>query len=252
VGLAPRLLKKMRNFVADLHIHTCLSPCAELDMTPLRIARKAAEKGLDIIAVSDHNSAENALASIRAGREAGVAVLPAMEVTSSEEAHVLALFGVAEAALEFQRLVYSSITEGAGKGGQNQVVVNERDEVMGFCDRLLIGATSMKLGEIIDAVHGLGGIAVASHVDREAFSVSSQMGFVPAELGFDAFEIIDREKADAALTFHRSAPRIRSSDAHYLADIGRRTTSFVMESPSFREIALALAGEGGRSVCIPE
>jgi PHP family Zn ribbon phosphoesterase len=238
----------MKRFIADLHIHTCLSPCAELDMTPLRIVRRAAESGLDIIAISDHNSAENAGAALRAASGAGITVLPALEITSREEVHVLALFGSEEGALKMQEKVYGSLLEGEVFERDWQVVVNEKDEVMGFNRRLLIGATGFALGDLVEEVRLAGGLAMACHVDRGAFSVSSQLGFMPEGLGFDAAEVIEHGAADRALVFHPGIPRIMSSDAHNLRDIGLRTTVFEMEDASFSEIGLALRGMGGRSV----
>jgi len=238
----------MKRFTADLHVHTCLSPCAELDMTPLRIVRRAAEIGLDIIAVSDHNSAENVGAALRAARAAGITVLPAMEITSREEVHVLALFGREEDALGMQERVYRSLPKINSVGPDRQIVVNEKDEVMGFNGMLLIGATEFSFARLVEEVHQAGGLAVASHVDRGAFSVSSQLGFLPEGVRLDAVEVIDHRAADAVLLRRTDVPRLMSSDAHYLRDIGSRTTWFEMEEASLEEIGLALRREGGRSL----
>jgi predicted metal-dependent phosphoesterase TrpH len=217
-------------------------------MTPRRIIRRAAEMGLDMIAISDHNSAENIDAAMKAADEEGMAVLPAMEVSSSEEAHVLALFDNAEKALQMQETVYRNLAGDVGGGRDWQVVVNEKDEVMGFNKKMLIGATGLTLGELLDEVHASGGLCIASHVDRGAFSVMSQFGFVPENLRFDAFEVINPEAAEAGLVFHPGVPRVRSSDAHRLEDVGARATSFMMEEATFEELAMALRAEGGRSV----
>jgi hypothetical protein len=238
----------MRTFTADLHIHTCLSPCAELDMTPLRILRRAREAGLDLVAIADHNSAENTGAAVALGREMGITVLPGMEIASSEEVHVLAIFREAGDALDMQELVYRSIPVGAVEIDEYQVIVNERDEVLGFNSRLLIGATDMKLETLVQEIHGRGGLVVASHVDRGAFSISSQLGFAPEGLAFDAFEVIDEQAAAPALMFHPRTPRVQSSDAHRLEDIGARSTELHMEAPTFEELAMALHGRDGRSV----
>lgn len=237
----------MKRFTADLHVHTCLSPCAELDMTPLRIVRRAVEVGLDVIAVSDHNSAENVGAALRAARAAGITVLPAMEITSREEVHVLALFGSEEDALGMQERVYRSLPRGFSGGPDRQVVVNEEDEVTGFNGMLLIGATEFSFSRLVEEVRRAGGLAVASHVDRGAFSVSSQLGFLPEGVRLDAAEVIDPEAADAVLLHHPDVPRLMSSDAHNLRDIGSRTTWLTMEEASFEELCLALRKEGGRS-----
>ncbi len=238
----------MRTFTADLHIHTCLSPCAELDMTPLRILRRAREVGLDIVGIADHNSAENVAAAVRLSSDMGITVLPAMEISTSEEVHVLAIFESLEGVLDMQDVVYRSLPVGAVELDEYQVMVNEQDEVLGFNSRLLIGATGLRLEEIAQRVSERDGLLVASHVDRGAFSLSSQLGFAPEGLRFDAFEVIDPEAAENVLLFHPRVPRVRFSDAHRLDDIGARKTEFHMEEPTFAEMSMAFRGHGGRSV----
>jgi predicted metal-dependent phosphoesterase TrpH len=217
-------------------------------MTPLRILKRAREAGLDMVAITDHNSAENVGAAVALGREMDVAVLPAMEIASSEEVHVLAVFSETGDVLDMQELVYRSIPVGAVTIDEYQVIVNERDEVLGFNSRLLIGATDMKLEKLVQEIHGRGGLVVASHVDRGAFSISSQLGFAPEGLAFDAFEVIDETAAARALLFHPRTPWLVSSDAHRLEDVGSRATKLHMEAPTFEELSMALHGEGGRSV----
>jgi len=216
-------------------------------MTPARIVERAAEMGLDIIGISDHNSAENVRVAVEAAARRGLTAFPSMEITSSEEAHLLAVFDSADAALDMQALVYENLDPGVNDDRLwgTQVVVNADDEVMGFNRRLLIGATRLSLARLIDEVHRRGGLAVASHVDREAFSVISQLGFIPPELAFDALEVVGRGGGLADLG---GAPRVRFSDAHRLEDIGRRKTFFTMEEASVAEMALALRGAGGRGV----
>jgi PHP family Zn ribbon phosphoesterase len=238
----------MKRFIADLHIHTCLSPCAELDMTPLRIIDAAVKKGLDVIAISDHNSAENAGIAMKIAQEKGIKVLPAMEVTSYEEAHVLAIFDSIEKVMGMQEIVYKNLPDGINDERLSgyQVVVNENDEVLGFNKRILFGATGLSLKALVDAIHSFGGIAVASHIDKEIFSVISQLGFIPDDIAFDALEIsynTKRQRAESVFGAYKSIPWITSSDAHHLNDIGRRTTSFFLEELSFEEIKKAFKGE---------
>lgn len=239
-------------YIGDLHIHTCLSPCGELDMTPKRIIDRASDRGLDIIAIADHNSAENLSASMEVARRSNVTVtvLPAMEITSSEEVHVLAIFGTIEEAMKMQEIVYKGLT-----GGENderlwgpQVIVNEDDEVVGFNKRLLIGATLFPLKALVNEIHEAGGLAIASHVDRGHFSVISQLGFIPEDTGFDALEIIAPERAGTIIGQCGGIPWVTFSDAHRLDDIGKRTTMFLLEEASFREIAMALGKIDGRMV----
>lgn len=238
----------MKDFIADLHIHSCLSPCADLDMTPRRIIDSALGKGLQIIAIADHNSAENTEIAVKTGRERGITVLPAMELTSREEVHVLALFGSTESALRMQAVIYDKLQDGCNDE-QNigyQLVVNELDEILAFNKRLLIGATSIPLGELINGIHSFGGLAVASHIDREHFSVISQLGFIPQDAAFDALEIscnMGRQEAAGQFDSYAAVAWVTSSDAHNLGDIGKRTTTFFLIEPSFREIAMAFKGE---------
>lgn len=238
----------MRDFRIDLHIHSCLSPCAELDMTPRLIVKMAKDAGLDMIALSDHNSVRNAWAAMELGPEAGLAVLPAMEITSREEAHVLSVFETLEDAEAMQEALYAELPDSMDGHTEWQVLVNHVDEVLGFEDKMLLGASTRPLRELVDTVRSFGGLAIASHLDRGAFSVMSQMGFVPDDVFFDAFEVIDPERARTGMMFHPDIPLMMHSDAHRPADMGRRATVMHSEAATFGELALALKGEGGRWV----
>lgn len=246
------LERDKRFFTADLHIHSCLSPCAELDMTPKRIIRRALEEGLDIIAISDHNSCENLEAALAVARGAGISLLPAMEIASAEEVHVLALFPDPPAAFGMQEKVYAGLPrdlENDPAFWGEQIVVDGDDVVCGFNRRLLAGATDMSLEGLVRAVHGVGGLAIASHVDREAFSVISQLGFIPPGAGFDALEVSSAGRLPGAVV-ESGLAYVCSSDAHRLEDVGRQRTRFLIEEASFSEIALALKSENGRKAVI--
>lgn len=217
-------------------------------MTPKRIIDRAIEKGLGIIAISDHNSAENIGTAMKIARNKGITVLPAMEITSSEEAHVLAIFDSLEKVMAMQGVVYSKLPQADNdeKLYGYQLVVNEDDEILEFNKRLFIGATSLPVKKLVDTIHSVGGLAVASHIDREAFSILSQLGFIPPDVQFDGLEIsgnMERERAESAFGEYKSLPWITSSDAHQLEDIGKKTTSFFLEEGSFEEVAMAFRGE---------
>jgi len=239
-------------FRCDLHIHTCLSPCGDLDMYPRAIVRKSLEKGLDCIAICDHNTAENAGFVEKAAAGLPLKVIFGMEVTSREEVHVVALFENSSNVIPFQEMVYRHLP------GWNmeekfgcQPIVNEKDEVEGFCDRLLIGATDLPLKIIIDAVHEAGGVAIAAHIDRESFSVIGQLGFISPDMRFDAVEISPRLSIGEA---RRLFPELKhltfitSSDAHFIGDIGKGVTEVMMFSPTVGELKMALRNEKGRQV----
>jgi predicted metal-dependent phosphoesterase TrpH len=245
----------LRRFKADLHIHSCLSPCCDLDMSPRAIVERSLERELDLIALCDHNSAENVGAAMRAGAKRGLQVLPGLEISSQEEVHTLAIFDDEAQALRMQTLVYAHL-KGTNRPELfgDQVVANEFDEVEGFNDRRLIGAAQLGLHEVVKAVHRLGGISIASHVDRPSFSVLSQLGFIPDDLELDGVEVSPRTDVRSART---AIPGIGSrtvvafSDAHFLTDIAGATTLFHLEAPTVDELRLALASQAGRGVTFP-
>ncbi len=240
----------LRLFKADLHIHTCLSPCTELNMSPKGILTVAKKKGIDILGICDHNTSENSLAIMKAAKKMHIHVLPGMEVTSEEEVHVLALFDDIGNALKLQEHVYQNLP---GKNDEEtfgmQVIVNEKDEVLGFNDKLLIGATTMPLDEILRLIHAFEGLAIASHINREAFSIIGQLGFIPDNLGLNALEIspsITIEEAKKKYPYNY--PITSSSDAHYPDDIGKSFTSFLLQDGTVTEIKKALKNEDGRKL----
>ncbi len=236
-------------------MHTCLSPCGDLDMSPRGIVDTARAKGLDLIAVCDHNTAENIVAVKNASRmQSGHPhVLSGLEVCTLEEVHVLALFETPEDALKMQALVYDHLPPRSNRPDifGEQVVANEYDEVEGFNDRLLIGATELELDRVVSFIHQYGGLALAAHVDRESFGLLGQLGFFPPDLDVDGLEISRRCDLEALLNLYpelSSKPIIRSSDAHDPSDIGAVWTEFLLEAPSLKELALALAGDRERKI----
>jgi len=241
----------LKAFQADLHIHTCLSPCSELEMTPGAIVETCAARGLDLIAVCDHNSAEN-IFGVRKAAGNTLTVLAGMEITTAEEAHILALFDVPEQALKLQELVYDHLMEGENDEDLFgiQVVANEQDEVESIVKRLLIGATTLSVDVLLEQIHTIGGLAVASHVDRESYSLLGQLGFLPENLALDAIEI--SAAMDASVFSEASGltrwPQITTSDAHRLSDLGKATTRLCLAEPSIEEIRKAFNGESGRHI----
>ena len=243
----------MRIIHADLHIHTCLSPCAELEMSPRGIVNEAVNKGVDMIVVCDHNSAENAAAVIEASRQTGLTVLPGIEITSKEEVHILGIFGIPEDAARMQTLVYEHL-EGKNVASTfgMQVVVDADGTVTGYNDQLLIGATDLSLEHVVRTIHAHDGLAIAAHIDREGFGILGQLGFIPPDLNLDALEVtckVDLKGARAAFPDYGLYPFLQSSDAHVLDAIGSGSTPLILEAASFDELKLALRGEQGRRVC---
>jgi len=243
------LLKKFR---ADLHIHSCLSPCSDWDMSPKKIVERSLEQRLDLIAICDHNTAENVAATLREGARQGIAVLPGMEVCSKEEVHLVTLFKKIEAALKMQEYVYAHLPgENQPDVFGHQVVADEHDQVLCENPRLLIGATRLSLVDIVKKVHHLDGICISSHVDRPSFSLVGQLGFIPEDLNLDAVEVSYRVSIDKALTEIagiKDYPCVTASDAHFLEDIGKVWTEFILTAPTLDEIRLALTGIKGRRI----
>ncbi|MCP4231458.1 MAG: histidinol phosphatase, partial [bacterium] len=192
-------------------------------------------------------------AAIAAAEGKNITVLPGMEITSVEEVHIIGLFEAAESALCLQETVYKYLPPGENREDifGEQIVANERDEVDGFNKRLLTGAVSMTLKEIVEEIHNLGGLAIAAHIDREVYSIMGQLGFIPEDLELDALEITaNTTRARAYETFPgiERFSLIRSSDAHYLDDIGTSVSTFLMERPSLEELRGVFLKKGGRSI----
>ncbi len=213
-------------------------------MLPTAIVREARSRGLDVIGICDHNSAENVGAVTRAGARESLSVVPGIEITTREEVHILGLFPDETAALGVQSVVYESLP---GKNDQEtygyQVVVDDRDELLELNERLLIGATELTLEEVVAAIHAGGGLAIAAHIDRQSFGILGQLGFIPPGLDLDAVELSPHASFDA----YEGFPVTTSSDAHALHDIGKSWTSFLVKAGSFDEIGSALLGQEGRA-----
>ncbi|MDJ0820006.1 MAG: PHP domain-containing protein [Desulfobacterales bacterium] len=244
----------LRKYKADLHIHSCLSPCGDWDMSPRKIIDKCLQVGLDLIAICDHNTVENAGVVMREGEKRGVRVLPGMEVCSKEEVHILALFEDLDPALQMQSYVYQNLP------GENkpevfgcQVVANENDEVLDENPRLLIGATRLGLHEIVDKTHELGGLSLSCHVDRPGYGIINQLGFIPPDLPLDGVEVSRHVKLAEARTTVEGIDDyccITNSDAHFLDDIGVVSTVFYMAEPTLAEIRKSLLQQEGRRILI--
>jgi PHP family Zn ribbon phosphoesterase len=244
----------IRAFRCDLHVHTCLSPCADLDIFPRALVGRALVEKLDVIAVCDHNASENVSHVIRAASGSRLTVLPGIEITSREEVHLIAIFDSLSLLRKLQDVIYRHLP---GKNDEVrfgcQAIVNDLDEVEGFNERLLIGATGLSLDELVRDVHSLGGIAVAAHIERESFGVLGQLGFVDPAIPFDAMEISGiAGSAGARKRYPELAhyPFIESSDAHRIGEIGQRCTWIYMKEATVSELKMAFAGREGRYIVV--
>jgi 3',5'-nucleoside bisphosphate phosphatase len=243
----------MKLFRADLHIHTVLSPCGDLDMSPGRIVEEAAEKGLDIIGITDHNSTLHCSLTARLAEEKGIFVMQGAEVTTKEEVHCLAFFENTAALEKFQEFLNSSLTPIKNDPDTFgfQLVVDENELIVYEEKNLLLSALNKSLEEVESFVHSLNGLFIPAHIDRRKNSIYSQLGFIPSDLRADALEVSYASTPGQFRETHPEIKRfniIRSSDAHFPEDIGRKITCFLLEEVSYKEIAYALAGLNGRKI----
>lgn len=222
----------------DLHIHSCLSPCADLEMAPRAIVRRAHAAGLEALAVCDHNTARNAPALRDACAEAGMPCLFGLEIATAEELHALAVFDTVEAALAMTEQVYAALPKRVNQPEifGVQPVVSVDDEILELEWRFLSAPTSLSVRDAAKRVHWLGGLWIAAHADRPSFSVFSQFGVLAGDEGFDAIELTAR--AERALWRRRCGglPTLRASDAHQLDAIGSAWNE--ADLPAFNVAAL--------------
>ncbi|MEJ5296685.1 MAG: hypothetical protein WHZ52_01465 [Armatimonadota bacterium] len=241
----------LRRCRMDLHIHSALSPCAEVEMLPELIVMKAEMQGLDVIAVCDHNSAENAAACVEASRGSPVRVLPGIECETREGVHVLGIFDRPEQAAQLQEFVWSRLPDEPNRPeffGQ-QLVVTADGEFVRYNPRLLATSADAGLEEMCARIRDLGGLALPSHVDKTFAGLIGVLGLIPEGLELEGVEI------SAALTPGEARARypqlaglglVRSSDAHRLSEIGQVWTAAWLEKRTVEEIRLALCGRNGR------
>jgi PHP family Zn ribbon phosphoesterase len=246
---------KLIDFSADLHIHTVLSPCADLEMSPVNIIREAQRKGLDIIAITDHNASAHCKVTGELGKEAGIFVLYGMEITTSEETHCLTYFENLQKLNKFQEIIDASILKIKNKPKRfgYQVIVDKEENILGEIDWLLLNAVKLNLDQLAEKAHELGGIVIPAHIDRSMFSLTSQLGFVPPDLQADAYEVSKYSTpAEMILKYPylNNKTFIRTSDSHYLKDIGSVSTVFRIKNRSFEEIKMAISNTCERMVII--
>ena len=219
----------------DLHIHSCLSPCGDNDMTPANIAGMASLKGLGIAALTDHNTSKNCPAFFRACEQLGILPLAGMEITTAEDIHVIALFPDLASAMRFdafvdtQRIRIKNRAEIFGDQG----IMDEEDNILGEEPDLLINATMMDLVSAAEKVREYGGLTYPAHIDKEANGIIATLGFLPEEPVYDCFEFHDPGNIPSYReTYHLGDRRcLYSSDAHYLWDIKEGDEAMCVECP---------------------
>lgn len=229
----------------DLHLHSCLSPCGDNESTPGNIVGMAVVKGLDVIALTDHNTCKNCAAAMAIGKEYGITVIPGMELTTSEEVHVLCLFYTLEDAMGFDAFVESRILPipNDPKSFGDQFICNENDEIVGTFPTLLISATDISFDKVDDVLKEFNGVMIPAHIDANSFSIQSNLGFVPPDAIFHCFELQHMEnlhKMQDANPYLKGCNVITDSDAHYINMINEPVNSIYAESNSIKDVLDAL------------
>jgi 3',5'-nucleoside bisphosphate phosphatase len=243
----------MKKFKADLHIHTVLSPCADLEMTPKNIVKKAREAGLNLIGITDHNSTRNARLVKKIAEREGIFTLTGAEVTTREEVHCLVFFEQEDQLNRFQQFLDDNLIRIPNPDGHfgYQPVVDEQERVIELIPWFLSAALHASIQEVQQIVSDLKGLFIPAHVDRPANGLFSQLGFIPPGLKCDAFglsrygsvkDVEEQHHLEGKITF------IRNSDAHFLKQIGEIYTVFNMEEMSFSEVRKALSHSNHRYV----
>jgi len=243
----------MKNYRSDLHIHSVLSPCGDLEMSPSNIVKKAAMEGLDVIAITDHNHTGHAKLARRLGEKVGIWVVYGVELTTREEVHCLAFFDTDEQLDHLQEevdRVQPKMKNDTRLLGY-QVIVDEDEQILSEISHSLYPGLNMNILDTERMVHALGGLFIPAHVDRRLNGLYAQLGIFPEGLKPDAVEISWRTNRLSELERHpelASHTLIQTSDAHFIQDLGRASCELRMESRNFMELSLALHGKEGREV----
>ncbi|MCQ2314279.1 MAG: PHP domain-containing protein [Bacteroidales bacterium] len=246
-------MAEIKPYRADLHIHTVLSPCGDIYMSPAGIIEQAKKLHLDIIAITDHNSTRQVKVTQKIGRENGIFVIGGVEITTQEEAHALAYFETDEQLDKFQEFLdehLPHIPNDEEKFGY-QLIVDENEEIVDEQQWLLWSALDVDLDGLYDKVHEIGGLFVPAHVNKPASSLMSQLGFIPPDIKADALEISKHVKKDDFLkkfAYLKKFAFTRSSDAHFTHIIAEVHCALHLAEPTFAEFRKALKNEDGRFV----
>ncbi len=214
----------MNSYYYDLHIHSCLSPCSDDDMTPNNIAGMAALKGLQIVALTDHNSCKNCPAFFEACKRQGIIAIAGMELSTTEDIHIVCLFEELEQAMAFDAAVSEHLLNIKNRPEifGNQFILDGEDEQIGSEEKLLISPTALPIADAIELARKYGAHVHPAHIDRESNGIIAILGDIPSEYGFDCLEFNDSgniEQIAKRYPHLANAKRIISSDAHHLWDI---------------------------------
>jgi 3',5'-nucleoside bisphosphate phosphatase len=234
----------LRWYKADLHIHSVLSPCGGLDMSPKNVIREAKKQQLDIIAITDHNSMANYQTYAAVAKKNDITVLCGMEIQTAEEIHVIALFDDISKAKELSGFLYESLLaiENDPEFFGDQVLLDEEENILGFEPKALINSSVWTFDEVIEKCHSFGGFVFPAHVDAAAFSVIGQLGFVPEKKELTACGVTAKCNLHSLFKqypYLQNYAIIKNSDAHYPKDIGSGFTKFLLDEPTVKDIKKA-------------
>lgn len=235
------------NVRCDLHLHSCLSPCGDCDMTPNNIVNMAKLCELSLIALTDHGSCGNCRATVAAGERAGIAVVPGMELTCREEAHVLCYFPDADAAEAFGQYVYARLPDFANNPAVfgAQLLLDAHDRPVGEEPRLLLTAADIGVYDVQALCASFGGVAVPAHLNKSSYSVLSALGFADPAMGFSACEITPSCREELLVREHpelRGMLFLKNSDAHDLGQIGTAEQTLPLCAPTAQALLAYLRG----------
>ena len=229
----------MMDLFYDFHIHSALSPCADDDMTPNNIINMALLKGLDIIAITDHNSILNLEAFSIVAKEKNILFVPGMEIQTIEDIHILCLFEDLDSINVFYDDIKKFHTEyphDKNKFG-NQFIVNEKDEIIDSYNNSLLFPMNISISNLNKEVIVHNGLFIPAHVDKPSYSMISQLGFLPDDIHYDALEI---KNTDNIKKYSEKYQILINSDAHRLEDISERINSIVVEEYTVKSFFQAL------------
>lgn len=233
------------SFRYDLHVHTAASPCGDPTMTPNNIVNMSLLKGLEVIAITDHQTAVNCDAVMEVGKKRGLIVIPGIEIECMEEFHLIALFPKLNEAQEIAKW----ITEGLPKIHNRkdlfgeQLIFNAQDDIVGEIEQLLLTATQIPVSDIVREVRGKEGIIYPAHIDRKSYSILSNLGGIPEELDFNLLEISQKSSLREYEEKYTEYTVLQSSDAHYLYDLSETGKNL----PSGAVELMSLVNELGKS-----
>jgi PHP family Zn ribbon phosphoesterase len=241
----------MQWFKADLHLHSVLSPCGDLSMSPESIINEAVKNQIDILAITDHNTLKNVPAFFKKAEEAGIVLIPGVEIQTAEEIHVVALFPDWDTASQFQLQLNFALPDIKNDPEYfgDQVIVDEQENILGFEEKALLNSIFWSLDETFENVQSSGGFCFPAHIDAPTFSLYAQLGFIPPYYEIPAFGVSYICDIPTFILEHpelESKTLIKNSDAHYPHDIGRGYTKFYIEEPTFTEIVAAFKKSGER------